>query len=151
MSDDYFVLVPRDPRLAASSEVQQRVLSVLRRIAPDADDIACEVSKEVRFHDAGSNFETVHCPHCAQEIGLDWWQDRMDDDADGDGFRLDRYLPPCCGKQVTLNELRYDSPQAFAQTSWTAQNANIGELSPAAIHQLESAAGTALAVVYQHI
>lgn len=151
MSDNFIVLVPKDPRFAASTDVQRRVAEILRRLAPKADSIEPEVSEAIRFHDAGSNLESIFCPRCAAKINIDWWQDRMDDDWDEEGFRLERYEAPCCGALLTLNELKYDWPQAFGRTSWTVQNADVGELDEMAREDLEAAAGTPLVVVYQHL
>jgi hypothetical protein len=151
MSDDYIVIVPRDPRFAASLDAQERVAAVLRRLAPSAGSVDPEVSDAIRFHDAGSNFESISCPRCAAEISIDWWQERMDEDMKEDGFLLERYAAPCCGAPMTLKELVYESPQAFGRTSWTVQNANVGELAQMALQELEAAAGTPLVVVYQHL
>jgi|SRR5215831_11928164 len=151
MSDDFIVLVPSDPELSASPDALKRVAEILQRLAPSADSVEPEVSKAIRFHDAGSNFESISCPRCAADISIDWWQDRMDDDSVDEGFRLERYSVPCCNTPLTLNELRYESPQAFARTSWTVQNANIGVLEERDRRELEAAAGTPLITIYQHL
>ncbi len=151
MSDDFIVLVPRDPRFAASFDAQTRVVAVLRRLAPSADLVEPEVSDAIRFHDAGANFESISCPRCTAEISIDWWQEHMDEDTKEEGFLFERYATPCCGVPLTLNELVYESPQAFGRTSWTVQNANVGELDQTALRELESAAGTPLVAVYQHL
>src|SRR5688500_9144980 len=128
MSDNFIVLVSRDPAWKAEPHVQERVAAILRRLAPSADSITPEVSEAIRFHDAGSNFESLRCPRCAAEISIDWWQSRMDEDYNGEGFILASFEAPCCGAYLNLNELKYESNQAFARTSWTVRNANIGEL-----------------------
>jgi hypothetical protein len=151
MSDDFIVLVPSDPHFSATPDALKRVAAVLKRLAPSADNIEPEVSEAIRFHDAGSNFESISCPRCAAEISIDWWQERMDADSAGGWFRLERYRAPCCGAPLTLNELQYESPQAFGRTSWTVQNANIGELKDEERQELEAAAGALLVAVYQHI
>jgi len=150
MSDDFIVLVPSDPDVAASSEVQLRVAALLKRLAPSADSITPEVTDAIRFHDAGTNFEHIRCPRCGAGISIDWWQDRLDEDSDGEGFRLDSYPTPCCGNSRTLNQLEYDWPQAFGRSSWTVDNANIGEIDAAAKAELDAAAETPLVVIRQH-
>jgi hypothetical protein len=151
VSDHFIVVVPRDPRLVPTDEVQRRIVGVLNRIAPSAENVMAEVSPQVQFFDCGQNFQRVSCPHCSSEIGVDWWQERMDDDADGIGFRLDSYGAPCCAKSVNLNELIYDWPQAFGRFGWTVQNPNIGELTDAAKLELEAAAGFGLMLIQQHV
>jgi hypothetical protein len=151
MSDAFIVIVPRDANCVLSPDVERRVTELLKRLAESAESVTSEVSEVVRFHDCGENFESVHCPRCAAEISIDWWQERMDDDADDEGFRLDAYATPCCGASTSLNELTYDWPQAFGRLSWTVQNPNIGELSSAAVAEIEGAAGVPVTVVRQHI
>jgi hypothetical protein len=40
MSDDYIFVVPRDPRYVPPLEVQRRLVEVLERVAPGAEDIS---------------------------------------------------------------------------------------------------------------
>jgi hypothetical protein len=152
MSDHFIVIVPRDPSLVPTDEQQQqRVVGVLNRIAPTAESVTAEAWPDVRFFDCGQNFKGLSCPRCESEISVEWWQDRMDDDTDGDGFRLSAYEAPCCEAPVNLNELIYDWPQAFGRFCWTVQNANIGELNEAAKAELEVVAGFALVPIHQHV
>ena len=151
MSDHFIVVVPRDPRLVPTDEVQRRVVEVLKRIAPAAESVMVEVSPRVQFFDCGQNFERVSCPHCSAEISIEWWRDRMDDDTDGIGFRLDSYEAPCCAVSVNLNELIYDWPQTFGRFSWTVQNPNIDKLTDEAKSELEVVAGFALVSIQQHV
>jgi hypothetical protein len=151
MSDHFIIVVPRDPRLVPTEEVRRRVVLVLNRIVPSAENVTAEVSPQVQFFDCGQNFERVLCPRCSAEISIDWWQERMNDDYDGIGFRLDSYGTLCCAKSVNLNELIYDWPQAFGRFSWTVRNPNIGELTDAAKLELEAVAGFALVPIRQHV
>jgi hypothetical protein len=151
MSDDFIVIVARDPTHVPSEGAQLQVSVLLSRLAPSADSITAEAAAAVRFYDCGGNFERISCPHCRAEIGIDWWQERMDEDFDGEGFRLENYDTPCCGTPIDLNALIYDWPQAFGCFSWTIQNANIGELTKGAKAELEAAAGVPIVVIHQHL
>jgi hypothetical protein len=151
MSDHFIVLVPRDPTLVPTDEVQRRVVGMLNRIAPNAESITAEASAQVQFFDCGQNFERISCPHCSSEIGIDWWQDRLNQDIAGVGFRLDSYEAPCCAKSVNLNELNYDWPQAFGKFNWTVRNPNIGEMTATANVELEAVAGFALVPIHQRV
>jgi len=151
MSDHFIVVVPRDPTLVPTDDVQRRVIEALKRIVPDAENVAAEASLQVKFFDCGQNFARVLCPHCSSEMDMDWWQGRMNDDSDSLGFRLDSYEAPCCAKSVNLNELIYDWAQAFGRFSWTVQSPNIGKLTDAAKLELEGVAGFALVPIQQHV
>jgi hypothetical protein len=151
MSDDFLIVVPRDPTHVPSIESQRRLIDALRRIAPNADGVTSEAVEHIRFFDAGENFERISCPSCHSELGMSWWQDRMGEDFGGQGFRLERYLLPCCGARLTLNELAYDWPQAFGRFSAEARNPNMGELGSGQRASLEQALGVAITVVRCHL
>ena len=151
MSDDFLVLVPRDPRHIPPIDARKRVLEALARIAPNAEELTSEASEEVRFFDCGSNFERIVCPRCSADVDLEWWHDRMDEDSTNNGFLLATYAMPCCGGSANLNELVYDWPQTFGRFAWEVRNPAIGDLTEATKADLEAAAGMALAFVRQHL
>ena len=126
-------------------------MDILNRLAPSAERISPEVAEGINFYNCGENFESVSCPRCSGSISIDWWQERMDDDFDGAGFKLAVFSTPCCGESVSLNELEYSWPQAFGRFSWTLLNPNISELSAAAKSEIESAAGVPLVAIRQHL
>jgi len=151
MSDQFLTIVPTDPMHVPTPIVQRQLADALRLLAPRADEIACESFDQPQFIDAGANFERVVCPRCSAELNLDWWQSRMDEDWNEDGFALAPYSLPCCGGDATLNELLYDLPQAFGRFKCTATNPAIAELSSAQKTDLEHLVGVPLTVVNQHL
>jgi len=151
MSDDYLVVVTRDPSHVPTAEAQRRVADVLSRLAPNAEDSTVQTSAEIQLFDCGENLERILCPRCCAEISTDWWHERLDDDEKGAGFQLAPHELPCCGGTVTLNELSYDWPQAFGRFRWEVMNPDIGDLSDADKSALEAAAGCELVVIRQHI
>ena len=52
---------------------------------------------------------------------------------------------------MSLNQLQYESPQAFGRSSWTVKNANIGELEAAAMEELENATVAPLGAIYKRV
>jgi hypothetical protein len=74
----------------------------------------------------------------------------MDDDYE-DGFRLDKYATPCCGKAHTLHELTYEWPQGFGRFALNAMNPNLGLLDDKYKREFEEILGTPLRVIYRHI
>jgi hypothetical protein len=154
MSDNYIVLVPVDPRFVPAAEKQQVARKRFAEIAPDVELIDLKVSPNFQFFDCGENFERVSCPSCGAQLDEDWWQDRMEEDIEGEGtevhFRLAAYPTHCCGTQCNLNELQYDWPQRFGRFALDAMNPNIGELKDEHKREFEKILGTPLIVVYQH-
>ena len=151
MSDNWIALIPEDPTFIPDEARQVQAREYFAEIAPDAEEIEIRLSDAVEFFDCGANFELVRCPSCQQELSQDWWQERLDEDADEEGFRLARYPMPCCQAKHTLHELHYDWPQGFGRFALDAMNPEIGELSEATIKEFERILGTKLHVIYQHI
>jgi len=151
MSDHWITLVPQDPNFVPVSETHEDAVEWFQAIAPDADEIQITVSDGVQFFDCGENFERILCPRCGEEISMEWWQDRMDDDHDGTGFQLAKYPAPCCGASIGLEELHYEWPQAFARFGIAAMNPNVAELSDEQRSEVERLLGTTLRTIYRHL
>ena len=150
MSDDVTILVPLYPYFRAGEALLASAEEWLKQIAPEYDEVHSSSFAKPQFFDAGVNFETVSCPACGIEMGMDWWSDRMSEDYDGEGFRLDKYETPCCQSNLTLNELRYYFHQAFGVCAIQGRNLNVGELTHKEISEAERVLGAPLNVVYSH-
>jgi hypothetical protein len=163
MSDNWIALIPEDPHFVPDIARRERALRRFMEIAPDAEEIEIKVSERIEFYDCGQNFERIVCPSCHAQISLDWWQDRMDedsgsvgwedrmDDDSGEGFKLDAYSMPCCGRKYTLHELVYEWPQGFGRFALDAMNPSIGALDEKYKQEFEAILGTKLRVIHQHI
>lgn len=149
MSDNWIIVVPEDATYVPSIEGRRKAVELFRSIAPRADEVKEEASQEVRFIDCGANLERIICPGCGAEIGVDWWQEKMEEEADA--FPLKRLALPCCGAQRTLADLKYDWPQAFARFSVEAMNPGIRDLTDEQMRAFESVLGCSVRKVLQHI
>lgn len=151
VSDNWITLIPEDPRHVPERARQLRARERYAEIAPEADEITIEICDQPTFFDCGSNFGLIRCPSCASVIPVDWWGDRMDDDFEGDGFKLAAYPTPCCAASHTLHQLDYEWPQGFGRFALDAMNPNIGKLDERYRNKLEGILGTKQRVIYQHI
>lgn len=151
MSDDYIKLVPRSPFARPDDDNLTQAVEWLGRVSPSNDGVEVICDAKPQFHDAGGNWEKTFCPVCRKEVLTDWWQDRMEEDFDGEGFRLASYAMPCCNARLTLNDLDYDWDQAFGVVAVIGQNLNVGRLSPDQIGDAEQLMGTPLTIVYCHL
>lgn len=68
-----------------------------------------------------------------------------------EGFKLAKYLVPCCGGEFTLHELDYEWPEGFGCFVLDAMNPNIGKLDDKYKQEFEAILGTKVRVIYQHI
>ena len=151
MSDSWIAIVPVDADFVPDPATHEVALEFFRQIAPDVEEVEIKLTDQIQFFDCGANLEQIICLCCDREISIDWWQDRMEDDHNGHGFRLAQYSTPCCEASVSLNELRYDWPQAFARFGIDAMNPNIGQLPDEQRREFERILGTPIRIIYQHI
>lgn len=152
MSDNWIVIVPKNPVHAPSPEKVEAALELLERLMPDTDAIDVVQKEHVQFFDCGTNLETISCPQCSTKLGFDWWGETMSSDFDEKtGFRLDAYSVPCCSKPLALSELVYQFHQAFGCFALSAMNPNIGKLSDMAVAEIEAVLGCHVSVIYRHI
>ena len=151
MSDSYVVVVPADPFLVPSEEAQHKLMEALRQIVPNVTEISVEVSERIFFISASANFERISCPNCTSELPVAWWQEQMDGDFDGKGFKLAPLELPCCGSRAALNELQYNWPQAFGRFSCTVRNPGVSDLSEAERGALSVAIGAPVFILRCHL
>ncbi len=151
MSDNWIILIPEDSLFVPTAASQQLAEDRLRRLAPHADEVRSQVSHSIKFHDCGVNLEKVSCPHCGCYINQGWWQDAMDQDFDGTGFKMHDQVLPCCGAKATLHGLKYYFQQGYGKYSLEAMNPDLGELTSSQAHDFEVILGCTLRVIYQHI
>ena len=70
----------------------------------------------IRFADAGQNFESVVCPSCKENL-MEWWGSAMNFAYSYDyGFANLEVVTPCCTTRTTLHSLEYNFPQGFYRT-----------------------------------
>lgn len=151
MSDNWIALIPEIPEHIPDTEQQNRALSYFWSIAPGADEIEIKLSDRFMFFGCGANLERISCPHCGQEIPIDWWQDRMGEGYGSDFTDLNPYPLPCCERLSTMADLKYDWPQGFAKFGIDAMNPGIGKLSDEGTRRFEEILGCRVRVIYQHI
>lgn len=154
MSDSWIVLIPADPYYIPDEEQCRRVRDRFEEIAPHNDGIEIKIGENIQFFDCAANFERIICPTCHKEISIDWWQDRLDDDALGDGFKLAQYSTPCCNAKHNLNELIYDWHQGFARFALEVMNpdiANLEEFSDRYKTEFEEILGTRICIICRRI
>ena len=150
MSDNWVIVMPEAADYVPSEEAQRKAVALFKELAPSADEVKAEASAGIRFIDCGANLERVLCPDCGAEIEIDWWQDRMGQEAEA-GFPLRRIPLPCCGAARNLDELRYDWPQGFARFSVEAMNPGIGDLTDEQLRAFEAILGCRVRKVLQHV
>jgi len=149
MSDNFLILIPTTPNFVPAEGSQAAAVERLKSFLPKAEDIIFDSTAEVRFIDAGANFEKVSCPICRLALPMRWWQEAMGAAGEKDFTDL-RIKLPCCGKSSTLNDLMYFWAQGFARFSLEVMNPGLKDLKADQIRELEKLLGCSLRVILAH-
>ncbi len=148
MSDHFLVVIPRDPNaeLPDTAEAVRKAMAEL----PETGETRVKDYGKLQFIDAGENYERIRCPNCGHTFTIPEWHAWMDADWHGeDGFHLHRHEAPCCGHEMTLNDLVYEWPQGFARWFVSARNIGRGPLTEDEVKILEAVAGLPLKAIAQ--
>ena len=146
MSDTYLRLIPTDPKFAPTPDERTAAETILRKFVPGAD-VTSRISHDVEFVDAGENSETIRCPFCETELGQNWWASAMNA-AYETRFTDLGVETPCCRRQTTLNDLRYEMPAGFARFVLEAANPNLSEAPAKLTSELELLLGVNFSTVW---
>jgi len=149
MSDNWLQFVPIDPIFQPSLEAAERARALLASFTPEAEEVLASFKDQVEFFHPGSNWSGVECPACGADAEP-WWEDAMSAASDS-GFADLAVITGCCGAELSLNELRYVWPAAFASFVLEAMNPGVQDLSPAQEQQLTATLGCKLTKIWVHI
>ncbi len=149
MSDSIVSFVSTDPFWTIAESTGTDAIQLLLSLLPGCDDVKLESHDHPRFVDAGENFERVHCPVCSTLIPMTDWEMLMQKAWTSKFMSLD-CRAPCCGATVSLNELEYLWPQAFASTVLWVRNPR-RPIPPGTTARLRKILGTQLRVIYGRI
>ena len=148
MSDTFLRIFPADPNFVPDPDRRRQAIELVSRAIVRRDEVTDELSEQVRFIDAGGNWEGVRCPNCGHDLD-DWWSGAMD--RAWESRFADLFVEtPCCAKPVSLNQLEYGWPVGFARYSIEVRNPE-HDLSDADLRQIQTALGTELRMVWAHI
>lgn len=151
MSDNCIRVIPEDPKYIPPEDCWNRALAYYHEIAPDAEKIEVIIDDTVQFRDCGTNFERVLCPSCSVEIDMVEWGEIMDTDYGLDGFTMEQHTLSCCGKQHTLQELKYKWPQGFSCFELKGMNPNLSKFTAKQRDEFSRHLKCAIRVIYQHM
>jgi hypothetical protein len=148
MSDDVLKIIPTDPYFVPGKEAIQEAKTAFSKIILKADEINISIEENVVFVDQGENFERVLCSFCGYKLD-EWWNEEMGKASENHFLDL-KVLVPCCKKNTTLNDLRYEWPAGFARFIMEAINPYVNDIEESDIKTLESILGVHLRTIKAH-
>jgi hypothetical protein len=90
--------------------------------------------------DCGADLERVLWPSWHGEMGMDWWQARIANEACS-GFPLEPPSLPCGRERHTLQDFKRESPPGFARFSIEAMSPGIPDPKGANVTSFENILG----------
>lgn len=121
MADYYVKLIPCMHTYRTNEKNAAAAVEMLKTMV-EADEITFRQSDEVQFVDCGDMLESITCPRCGAPVALDWWKEKMEEMRQRDHFFILEQEMPCCGREVSFNQLRYEAPCGFSSLEFTIRN-----------------------------
>jgi hypothetical protein len=143
LSENVLRLIPTDPHFVPDDASAQRAKDQFAQFVPGADEVTETRSEDIQFVDPGANLERISCPRCGQDLAIEWWQERMDA-ASATRFIALAVTTPCCGANVSLNDLNYEWPAGFARFVLEALNPGVADLAPTEVATIAEIVGAPL-------
>lgn len=121
MSDHIVKLIPRLHTYRTNVNHAEAAVTALKRLT-ETEDVSFRQNDRPEFVDCGSNLVEVRCPKCGALVPQQWWGEKMDEMYAQSHFLILEQEMPCCHKQASFNDLRYDAPCGFATLEFTIRN-----------------------------
>lgn len=151
MSDSFLIIIPADPYFIPEPESDENAVNLLKNLTPAGGAVQSFTAVNIEFIDCGENAGTVKCPACSQPVDIGWWHNTMGRDYSENGFMMNRYPLPCCGRQYSLNDLVYEMPQGFSKYQIEVAGTDIPELTEDRIEKLEKTLKTKIRMINRRI
>ena len=149
MSDHWLRFAPVDPSFQPSVAASKTAERLLAAYLPEADNIRSEFTAQPAFIDPGGNWSGVLCSACGEDAEP-WWSAAVSAAFEADFSNL-TVRAACCGAAVSLNDLRYLWPAAFARYVLEAMNPNVKALSASQLERLASTIGCDIREISAHL
>lgn len=142
MSDTITKIISENPYSKAVYEQKQKIAEYLKDF-----EINAEENEFPQFIDCGGNLEEITCPCCGETLDFDWWGEKVSELFEND-FSDPTVTVPCCGKSVSVNDLKYNMPCGFASAEISI-NDNV-DLSADDIATLNGIVGEPIRIIKAH-
>lgn len=121
MSEHIVKLIPFLHTYRTNVKTAEAAVEALKRQIR-AEEITFSQSDRPEFADCGSALNEIRCPRCGAAVAQDWWSAKMDEMYQSDRFFVLEQTMPCCGREVSFNDLKYTAPCGFACLTFTIRN-----------------------------
>lgn len=121
MADHYVRLIPCMHTYRTGEAGAEAAVEMLKKMV-EADEITFRQSDKVQFVHGGNMPEKIICPRCGAPVAQNWWQEKMEEMEQGDHFFILEQEMPCCGREVSFNQLRYEEPCGFSFLEFIIKN-----------------------------
>ena len=147
MSDNILSVIPADPQWQPSQDAADRAIRALSALTPEDDGAKATWHDQITFVDCGSHFERVACPQCDCALDRAWLRDRVSDVSETGALI---FIVPCCGTELSLNDLVYREPCGFARFDISVWNPDRSWLSDSELYTVSEALGCPVRQIMAH-
>ena len=145
--ETYLSLIPEDPFFVPPEKARERAETRFEFFGPRASEIRILVTDTPDFIFPAQNWDGVYCRECDADLN-EWLGEALKRTEESHFTSLNSTLP-CCGCELSLNDLRYGETAGFARfvlQAWCVSG--IDRLPPRQHEELEALLGCKLRQVW---
>ena len=121
MQDHFIKLIPC-LHTYRTNESNARAAAELLKSLVEAEEITFRQTDSAAFVDCGGMPERIVCPRCGAAVDRAWWREKLEEMERQDHFFILEQEMPCCGKEVSFNQLKYEPLCGFSALEFTIKN-----------------------------
>ena len=120
MPDHFVRLIPCIHTYRTNENSARAAVELLKTLV-EAEEVAFCQRDSAAFVGCGAP-ERIVCPRCGAAVDRAWWREKLEEMERRDHFFILEQEMPCCGKEVSFNQLKYEPACGFSALEFTIKN-----------------------------
>lgn len=120
MPDHFVRLIPCIHTYRTNENSARAAVELLKTLV-EAEEVSFCQRSSAAFVGSGAP-ERIVCPRCGAAVDRAWWREKLEEMERRDHFFILEQEMPCCGKEVSFNQLKYEPLCGFSALEFTIKN-----------------------------
>ena len=120
MPDHFVRLIPCIHTYRTNENSARAAVELLKTLV-EAEEVSFCQRSSAAFVGSGAPARIV-CPRCGAAVDRAWWREKLEEMERRDHFFILEQEMPCCGKEVSFNQLKYEPLCGLSALEFTIKN-----------------------------
>ena len=120
MPDHFVRLIPCIHTYRTNENSARAAVELLKTLV-EAEEVSFCQRSSAAFVGSGAP-ERIVGPRCGAAVDRAWWREKLEEMERRDHFFILEQEMPCCGKEVSFNQLKYEPLCGFSALEFTIKN-----------------------------